>query len=300
MAQDLLPGLIDQSEVDWPRVSAISYLVQQRFRYEYPAPIHDLRHRLVIVPPDRHGDQRAVVSHVRASSGTEPRRWTDEHGNVVIEFSIPRVEAAVEFEARIAVERRAPGEGPRAAAGAGARDRLVEPTRLTGPASPLVAAARRLRRGGRRGLALAEAVNRWTHRALTYRHGVTDVGTTAAEALALGHGVCQDYAHVMLAVCRLLGIPARYVSGHLLGEGGTHAWVEVLEEGGDGARAVAFDPTHGRRAGLRHVTVATGRDYRDVAPTSGRYLGDVRGRLSTGKRVDITRLEHGRRGRLSA
>ena len=63
---------------------------------------------------------------------------------------------------------------------------------------------------------------------MAYTHGVTGVRTTAAEAFALRRGVCQDYAHIMLALCRLCDLPARYVSGHLLGEGGTHAWVDVL------------------------------------------------------------------------
>src|SRR5439155_332940 len=83
------------------------------------------------------------------------------------------------------------------------------------------------------------------------------------EALAFGAGVCQDYAHVMLALCRECGLPARYVSGHMLGQGGTHAWVEVVLPAGGGHDAVAhaFDPTHAGRAGLGYVTIAVGRDY---------------------------------------
>src|SRR5258707_739892 len=81
-----------------------------------------------------------------------------------------------------------------------------------------------------------------------YEYGVTSVQTTAAQALAGGQGVCQDFAHVMLAVCHVIGLPARYVSGHLLGQGGTHAWVEVLTPQGKRATAIAFDPCNGRRA----------------------------------------------------
>src|ERR1019366_7671892 len=107
-----------------------------------------------------------------------------------------------------------------------------------------------------------------------YRADVTGVKTTAAAALALGQGVCQDYAHVMLSLCRLLGIPARYVSGHLVGEGGTHAWVEVLVAAPAvpglpaAAAVVALDPTHDREVGENYLTIAIGRDYSDVAPTS--------------------------------
>jgi transglutaminase-like putative cysteine protease len=92
--------------------------------------------------------------------------------------------------------------------------------------------------------------------------------------------VCQDQAHVLLAACRAAGIACRYVSGHMVGQGGTHAWVEVVVPDGAAARAVAFDPCHGCRADRRYVTVAVGRDYLDVPPTSGWYSGPARGRLS--------------------
>jgi transglutaminase-like putative cysteine protease len=126
------------------------------------------------------------------------------------------------------------------------------------------------------------------HDALLYEHGITGVGTTAAEALAGGSGVCQDFAHIMVSVCRLLRMPARYVSGHLLGEGGSHAWVEILRPDADGSgwTAEGWDPTHDRRTGAGYVTVAVGRDYADVAPMSGTYDGiGVKGALSVTKRA---------------
>jgi transglutaminase-like putative cysteine protease len=96
----------------------------------------------------------------------------------------------------------------------------------------------------------------------------------------------------MLALCRELGLAARYVSGHLVGQGGTHAWVEVIAPAGEGrAVAVAFDPTHGRRAGLAYVTIAVGRDYRDVAPTSGSYASPVPGRLVAQRHLGVTAVE---------
>ncbi len=143
------------------------------------------------------------------------------------------------------------------------------------------------------GLPLADRINDWVYQSMTYRHGATGVRTTAAEALELGVGVCQDYAHVMLALCRACGLPSRYVSGHLLGQGGTHAWVEVILPAGDGtgdAIAHAFDPTHASRGGLGHVTVAVGADYSDVAPTSGTYVSGARGRLTATKRVSLVEV----------
>ena len=104
---------------------------------------------------------------------------------------------------------------------------------------------------------------------MTYRFDATTVRTTAGQAWQGRHGVCQDMAHVMIAMCRARGLAARYVSGHLVGEGASHAWVEVHDEAT--GRPLAYDPTHGRRTDLRYVTVAVGRDYRDVAPTAGHY-----------------------------
>jgi transglutaminase-like putative cysteine protease len=125
------------------------------------------------------------------------------------------------------------------------------------------------------------------HTELGYESDATTVATTAAEALAVGSGVCQDSAHVMLAMCHVLGVPARYVSGHLLGQGGTHAWVEVMIRDGDHVAAMPFDPCNGVPGSARYLTIATGRDYRDVAPTSGSYLGAATGRLTTDRRVAV-------------
>ncbi|MGI8972556.1 MAG: transglutaminase-like domain-containing protein, partial [Gaiella sp.] len=124
---------------------------------------------------------------------------------------------------------------------------------------------------------------------------VTEVTTTAAEAWEAGIGVCQDYAHCMLALCRLCGLPARYVSGHVLGDGGTHAWVEVLVQHPQderALRAVPLDPTHDRHAGLRYLTVAVGRDYCDVPPTSGTFDAPYGGVLTTQRRAAVTRVEY--------
>ncbi|MDO4428293.1 MAG: transglutaminase domain-containing protein [Atopobiaceae bacterium] len=90
------------------------------------------------------------------------------------------------------------------------------------------------------------------------------------EALAQGRGVCQDYAHVMLAVCRRLGMDARYIAGMLDGEGATHAWVEVHDERGVW---VGLDPTHDRAAGDSYIVIGHGRDYRDTKIDIGLFTG---------------------------
>lgn len=110
---------------------------------------------------------------------------------------------------------------------------------------------------------------------VTYETGKTQVGTTAEEAAASGHGVCQDHAHVFIGAARLAGIPARYVSGYLMmndriEQEATHAWAEAHIEG---LGWVGFDISNGISPDPRYVRVATGRDYRDAAPVTGISFG---------------------------
>jgi transglutaminase-like putative cysteine protease len=279
--------------VDWASARRASYLVSQTFRYEYPEPASNLKHRLVVVPPERFGDQRRIKH--RLTVGLEDVRVVDRadrFGNRVYEVFAPRVQSSIEFTVEISVERHA-AEPNRLPAGWIA-PYLLETSKLTAPDARLSLAAEELAASGATGLDLADRINDWVYQSMTYRAGVTGVRTTAAEALELGVGVCQDYSHVMLAICRACGLPSRYVSGHLLGQGGTHAWVEVVLPADDGtgdAIAWAFDPTHAGRGGLGYVTIAVGRDYSDVAPTSGTYLSRVAGKLTSRRSVTLTELE---------
>jgi transglutaminase-like putative cysteine protease len=269
------------------------YEVQQHFRYSYPAPVRDLRQRLVVVPRLAHGDQR-VLSHRLDVSQPHSRKRThvDRFGNVNLEISIDQVEEAVDFDVSLIVERW-PGQGPHVEAlTRQAWETYLRPSALTRPDTALRAVAADIACGGEPSTELAIAVGGWVYRWMTYAFDRTGVHTTARQALAARHGVCQDYAHLMLALCRLLGIPARYVSGYLVGEGGTHAWVEVLQPlAGDSVQFFAWDPTHDRPADSRYVTVAVGRDYRDVAPVSGTCCGPHAGQLSTALHVTVAHTE---------
>jgi len=288
--------LLDPQGVDWSRVRRTAYLIHQTYRYEYPGPIRDLRQRLAIVPAEQFGDQRRVVHRLEVSvSDHDTVEEQDAFGNTILTIRVPHVAQAIAFEAWIVVERAAAPGPRRLPASVLADPRFLTQTRLTAPDERLRAVAAELSAEDERGLALAEKINAWVYRAMSYAHEITDVHTPAAEALAGGRGVCQDYAHIMLSLCRLCGLPARYVSGHLLGEGGTHAWVDVLipsDDHPDEAVAVPFDPLHDRRATLSYVTIAVGRDYTDVAPTSGSFTADYPGRLSARKSVGITAVDY--------
>ncbi|MBP6863996.1 MAG: transglutaminase family protein [Candidatus Didemnitutus sp.] len=131
----------------------------------------------------------------------------------------------------------------------------------------------------------AQAIMRHIHGEFHYRPASTTVHTHMREVLKARHGVCQDFAHVMIGFCRALKIPARYVSGYLYngprdelkGAQASHAWTEVFI---DGAGWCGLDPTNAQLAAHRHVKVAVGRDYADVSPLKGTYRGTDKHRLS--------------------
>lgn len=118
----------------------------------------------------------------------------------------------------------------------------------------------------------ALAVMRYVHENIKYEPFSTNVHTHMSDVLRERRGVCQDFAHVMLGLCRALKIPALYVSGYLATEiaSATHAWTEVLIPG---IGWVALDPTHNRQIDENYVKIAVGRDYADVPPVTGNYKG---------------------------
>jgi transglutaminase-like putative cysteine protease len=264
----------------------VTYVLHQRFRYTYDAAVRELNHRLVVVPPRQHGAQRRRQHSITVSAaGAQTTHRRDAAGNTVTRSRVALVPDRIDFVVQAIVELVGPGSDVLLPAAALYDPRLLKPTRLTA-ADPVIRDLAATMAGHDR-LATAERFCAYVYETISYAHGVTSVATTAAEALAGGRGVCQDTAHIMIALCRAAGLPARYVSGHLVGEGGTHAWTEVIVPDPAGARAVAFDPCNGRRAGRDYLTIATGRDYADVAPTSGSYLGTAHGTLTTTKQVTV-------------
>jgi transglutaminase-like putative cysteine protease len=257
--------------------------LEQEVRYAYPAPIDRLQQRMIVVPPAGHGSQRRDdwSFEVAGVPSPVPRPRTDPFGNTVIDVEAPHVEQWISFATRVTVSLSGAADPWETAVDPCYR----HPTALT-TADAAVHAL--VSDAGAEPAALCAR----THRALTYQWGITGVRTSAAQALAGGRGVCQDFAHVMIAACRAAGIEARYVSGHLVGEGGSHAWVEVLRphpERPDRRVVEAWDPTHDCRTDDRYLTVAVGRDYADVAPLSGSYVTPgataVTGQLTVHKRL---------------
>lgn len=145
-----------------------------------------------------------------------------------------------------------------------------------------------------------QTLNRHIFTNYKYKPGATDVRTSVPKFLETGEGVCQDFAHLMIGLCRIAGIPARYVSGYiethppgttrdeggLIGSAASHAWVEIFSPNG---YWVGFDPTNDIVEGERHVQIGIGRDYHDVPPLQGIFKGRRQQALSV--QVRVTRSE---------
>jgi transglutaminase-like putative cysteine protease len=283
--------LLDYRGLDWSTVRRTRFFCYQRFHYVYPGPIRYLHQRLMLIPPDRYGDQ-TVVEHelTTAPHPAHAQQHVDVYGNRVWDMSVERVDNEIAFEAIMTLERSAEPRTQLLQAADVAPYR--EATRLPRVDERMRTAAHDLSGAAHDAEDLAERISAWVAGAMQYGSGATGVNTTATHALAGGKGLCQDYAHIMLAMCRSVDIPARYVSGHMLAEGGSHAWVEVLLPQPDGRfRAVGFDPTNRRRPNFSYAIVAVGRDYCDVAPTSGSFTAPYSGRLGFTKRAGLTRIE---------
>ncbi len=123
---------------------------------------------------------------------------------------------------------------------------------------------------GEEALAYSTRILHQIYQDMAYVQGVTDIHTTAEEALAGKQGVCQDYAHIMIALCRIADIPSRYVVGMMQGEGYSHAWVEICANG----KWYGMDPTNDRVVDDTYIKISHGRDYQDCIVNRGTFRGN--------------------------
>jgi transglutaminase-like putative cysteine protease len=254
-------------------------------RYAGPAgeSVNEIR-----LSPSDNGRQRVEWAHVRVEPAAELLGHTDSYGNVVRWFQVvgPHETLVVESEA-IVVTRPAPRH-PASAGGDLAElddpayvERYAEflspsdRVRWAGPVADFGDALALALDEGEGALAWARRLEAEVNRAIVYTTGATRVDTPIEDVVQAGAGVCQDMAHLMIALCRRRGMAARYVSGwlHLPGierPGESHAWVEAAVPG---LGWVELDPTHPDPAHEDYVRLAVGRDYADVPPLRGSYLG---------------------------
>jgi transglutaminase-like putative cysteine protease len=278
---------------------AIRYLTE----YRYDEPVTDNLNALRVKPATTR-TQRVDDFVVRVDPESRLHQHSDYFGTTVIEFGISRPHDHLSIDVRARVKTAPPddpAEAPwsaleeaayRAAAGeflladgypdALALDELVGLSRAESP------------------LATVRALVELIPARFEYRTGVTFVGSTVADLLETGAGVCQDFAHLALLLLRRHGIAARYVSGYLWappdGDEGadsaevdTHAWIEALLPGDGEPLWVPADPTNRTLGGERHVKIGHGRHYADVPPIKGVFRGEGGAELSAS--VKMTRTE---------
>jgi transglutaminase-like putative cysteine protease len=279
----------------------MSWLIEIRHRTgcRYAGPVRASYNEARLTPPSL-GGQRTLQAALAITPAVRPLRYIDYWGTTVDAFDIHVQHTELVVLATSMVETARPRPVPADVswldlADPAVRDRFAELLAASSyvSAEPELTEVGRSLRAGSTPVQAGLRAAAWTHETLRYERGATHVHTSSAEARAAGKGVCQDFAHVTLALLRAVGLPARYVSGYLhptvdaeSGEttaGESHAWVEFWA--GDW---VAVDPTSLADVGSRHVLLARGRDYADVRPLSGVYSGP--GAEHFGVTVEITRL----------
>jgi transglutaminase-like putative cysteine protease len=263
--------------------------------------------------PQKSATQRLLSFELELEPPSQLFSYADSFGNAVYHFDVPQPHSRLEIVARSAVETQAPAELPEAL-DQGEWDRLrsdfiqgecFDFLRPHGYAQRTDALEKfiadkdieALRRHDP--LTAARQLMQTIYASFDYEPGVTEADSPIDLALSQGRGVCQDFAHIMIAICRGWGLPARYVSGYLFtnrAEGhersdpdASHAWAEVFLPS---LRWVGFDPTNDMLACERHISVAVGRDYADVPPSRGVFKGEAESQLAVGVSVRRARAAH--------
>ena len=264
--------------------------------YRYSSPVHASYNEARITPQTTLS-QTTLESMVEITPQASTYRYWDYWSTLVHAFDVHTPHDQLTVVGTSTVETGDPRMPDDAASWddvAAAVDREAEylaPSRYTGTDPEIEAWSAELRHDTP--LATVTAALDAVGSRLEYVKGVTEVSTAAVQVFHHAQGVCQDFAHLAIAVLRTLGLPARYVSGYLhphakaaIGEevsGVSHAWIEAWL--GDW---YAFDPTNAAIPGERHVIVARGRDYYDVSPLRGIYSGGKAEKLAVS--VELTRM----------
>ncbi len=257
--------------------------------------------------PRSEGPQALRSFQIATNPRAQLYAYTDYLGNAVYHFNVLRAHEELRIDVQAVVEispmpalpfASDPLEWQRYNRYNLADDHfdLLEPSKFAHPSPALseFAAAHDLVSPQGDPLTALRRLSKTIHDAFDYEVGITQVHSPIDHALAENRGVCQDFAHIMIAIARNWGIPTRYVSGYLYhrrkgqdrsGEDATHAWVEAYLPS---LGWVGIDPTNDIDAGERHIRVAVGRDYADVPPTRGTFKGDAESELAIALSVEPT------------
>jgi transglutaminase-like putative cysteine protease len=281
------------------------YTIAHRTRYHYPVPVHD-SHTIVHLQPRSDVTQYCTRYELSVTPRARVFSFADRFGNDVQHFAILQEHEVLEVIARSQVvtargEPAAPEPLPRSLIDADPRlDDLWDfchPSRYVTFGDAVGAFALEVGLPGPDDdvVGWLQHASHAIHDAFAYDKTTTSVHATVDESVRLRSGVCQDFAHVVIALCRLALIPARYVSGYVhsgsgetLGADASHAWVEAYL----GSRGwVGIDPTNDTWIGDGFVRIASGRDYRDVSPVRGVFTGASSSIMSVDVAVEALSFE---------
>jgi transglutaminase-like putative cysteine protease len=261
--------------------------VRHETTYAYSAPLARSTQYLRITPRDSDGQK---VDGWRITAPGKLNEWRDHHQNIchtlVVDEPLTQLsvigEGIVETDETEGIFEVAPYDLP--------REIYLRQTSFTRPDAGLERLAGKFQSALKANLVDGlHALMLGVREAVDYQENETHVHTTAAEALADGAGVCQDHAHVFISVCRILGVPARYVGGYLAtteesqDHAAGHAWACALVPD---LGWVAFDPANGRSATENYVRATLGLDYADVSPVRGVRQGGGDETLSVAIRLE--------------
>ena len=282
------------------------YSIRHITRFRYSGPVRESVMELRMQPRSE-GPQALRSFQIATNPRAQLYAYTDHLGNAVYHFNVLRQHSELRIETQSLIEM-SPWRETAANADALEWDRyntfnltadqfdLLEESKYAHMSQMLAEFLRAhdLAKPNGDVLTALKHLNHSIFKSFQYKTGVTDAYSPIDDALKAGVGVCQDFAHLMIAVARSWGVPARYVSGYLHhGKNGqdrshddaTHAWIEAyLPSMG----WIGFDPTNDIMAGERHIRVAVGRDYADVPPTRGTYKGGADSELAISVSVQPT------------
>ncbi len=262
-------------------------------KYEYDRPVKESINNIMIYPY-LSPEQEVLQHEVNITDRPEVFQYTDYWGNRNGSFNLLRPHRELVIESKLVVRTLVP-EQVASAHNAYARDmaqlsqnnlHLLELEKISAVKSlaQMQEYVAQLFDPGKDIQTLVENTCHFIFSEFTYIKGITTIESTVDEILEKKAGVCQDFAHVMLELLRMMQVPARYVSGYICpnkngmrGEGATHAWVEAYIPGGGW---MGIDPTNNVWATNHHVKLAVGRDFRDCSPVKGTFKGPAKQSLS--------------------
>ncbi len=277
------------------------YQIRHRTRFDYVTPVTQSNNTLHLQPPT-FPLQRTLSSLVRVLPATRLTRFQDLYDNPTHHFEITKPHLSLEIDSQLKVENLPLvildsdlEAGFDAINVPEVRDitwSFLQPSRYVSFPPPIWRTAVDLTKGITPVFEQARTISNWIHENFTYQPESTHVHTHLEEVYETRAGVCQDFTHVLIGLCRAAAIPARYASGYLyngprgtlIGSQASHAWAEVyLPKSG----WVGLDPTNGTIADERYIKAAVGRDYDDVAPIKGSYVGTAHARMQVDVQVEL-------------